>query len=133
MGMIGKWIDEKCAEQPEVMRRVLGMRFGNLGNYVEGNCAGCLVGSYYIARGEWWAADSLTDIYDPSHPLFADAELGVQVAAICYRRAGSGPERRPQGEIVRAIKQRIRTSLGIAPQPRETLEVVGSRPPRNPQ
>ena len=128
MGMIGKWIDQKCAEEPDVMRRVLGMRFGDLGNYVEeGSCAGCLVGSYYLARGLTRVADSLCGIMDPRNPLYADAELGMQVLKICYRKAGRGPERRPQGEIVRAIKQRIRTSLGLAPQSRETSLKIGAR------
>ena len=125
MGMIGKWIDERCQAEPAVMRRVLNRKFGPLESFfTNDHTCGCLVGSWALARGD-------TDYaYDDEA-----TRVGIAVAGLTEYGGFSADVRhkRPDAFVIRLLKQRIRRALGLAPQPRETLALVGSRPPRNPE
>lgn len=123
MGMIGRWIDKKCKREPEVMRHVLDRKFGNLERYVVDGC-GCLAGSYGLARGDEWATHSTLGA--PSDVLavgFAVAQLLMWRGNRNYVPGRDGNlsklrYKRPQAFVVRLLKQRIRKSLGIAPENR---------------
>lgn len=105
MGMIGRWIDEKCRTEPDVMRRVLNRKFGQLTHWIGAdNKCGCLVGSWAIERGDYRPAQSL-GLEIP------EIAIGCRVCAVGERRGGP--------MTIRLIKQRIRKSLGLAP--REVL------------
>jgi hypothetical protein len=147
MGMIGRWIDEKCRTHPAVMRKVLGRKFGDLNVFFDDdrNC-GCLVGS--------WEIESNTDSLGRPE---VDEEIGNRVSAMTYQYASpprhgqswqreyphiaSGERKRPDAFVIRLVKQRIRKSLGLAPvrenrpdaASRETVVGVGaSRPTGDP-
>ena len=120
MGMIGRWIDQKCAKEPDVMRRVYRRKFGDLGAFVSlDGCAGCLVGSWSIERGD-----------QRSHfGIGPDARVGYEVAGLVdFYRWGASRSHCPKSarmslesanqRVVRLLKQRIRKSLGIAPENR---------------
>lgn len=120
MGAIGRWIDERCQAEPDVMRRVLGRKFGDLGNFFEpdGKC-GCLVGSYLMeSRGQ--------------HAGFVIEEdgqaIGYQVAFLGGWLTGKSGGSFKYGDslAIRLLKQRIRKALGLAPSHRETEVLVGS-------
>ena len=126
MGMIGRWIDERCKAEPEVMRRVLGRKFGDLGEFIgaDDKC-GCLVGSWLIESGrvnEWYESYH----YNPLQLLYRAESVGLEVAGLAGRlkdRLGIGEEAADKIAI-RIIKQRIRKSLGLAPVSRETAVAV---------
>jgi hypothetical protein len=131
MGMIGRWIDQKCQTHPEVMRRVLGRRFGTLAQFAEGDKCGCLVGSFELE-----SMGRIVPFSERSHP---DVYVGYAVSALTKSYATpskwseqvfrdfphfNGHEKRSDEFVIRLLKQRIRKSLGIAPT-RETEVPVG--------
>lgn len=137
MGMICRWIDERCKAQPEVMRRVLGRRFGTLAQFAEGDKCGCLVGS--------WELESIGRVIGFDTRSRIDTHVGYAVSALTkpyttpsphgiqafrdFPHLGSPNVKRPDAFVIRLLKQRIRKSLGIAPVVRET-GVVGAHPER---
>lgn len=123
MGMIGRWIDEKCKHEPEVMRRVLNRKFGPLNRFItEDKKCGCLVGSWALESGQLAG-------YAPSSGMAQrNYDIGLHVNALTMsppsrrryvrNRSYCSPiSRSPETErrVVRLLKQRIRKSLGIAP------------------
>jgi len=132
MGAIGRWIDEKCASEPGVMRRVLGRKFGDLRAFVddEGKC-GCLVGSWGIESGAIWAVQRA----EFGHRIAQDEtayDVGSAVFDLTLRYIPghdyrSMNRKRPDAFVIRFLKQRIRKALGLAPSRRETeVLAVGS-------
>ena len=126
MGQIGRWIDARCAEEPEVMRRVLNRKFGDLTYFIsDGGACGCLVGSWMIVRHEpgTYPADTVA------------RNIGVRVLGLTQRSPkilsdGTGlcslGRKRPDAFVVRLVKQRIRKALGITPAVRETCAAVSA-------
>jgi hypothetical protein len=140
MGMIGRWIDEKCAAEPEVMRHVLNRKFGNLESFLDGDGCGCLVGSYALASNARWAANYAPD------PDSEDFQVGVRVSELtdfCGDTWRDNCRKRSDAFVVRLLKQRIRKALGslmlkddISPEQTENNTVfqsAGSRWARNEQ
>jgi len=105
MGMIGRWIDEKCAAEPEVMRRVLNRKFGDLETFLDDDGCGCLVGSYGLVKGKRRAP-----------PIYSeDYQVGVLVAELtdfCGDTPRDNCRKRSDAFVVRLLKQRIRKALG---------------------
>jgi len=66
MGAIGRWIDERCQAEPDVMRRVLGRKFGALDEFIaaDDKC-GCLVGSWLIESKRVPEWDAVPDSENP--------------------------------------------------------------------
>lgn len=52
MGLVGRWIDKRVEQEPDVMRTVLELPFGNLEVWIssDGGC-GCLIGTYMLVQG----------------------------------------------------------------------------------
>lgn len=123
MGLVGRWIDEKCKSHPDVMRRVLGRRFGELAVFIEadGKC-GCLIGSWGIESGEvaqpdrWVKAEFRNYGMLLVPTLSTEDAVGGRVNNLTYCRGSScRPRKRPDAFVIRLLKQRIRKSLGLAP------------------
>ena len=126
MGMIGRWIDEKCRTHPAAMRRVLGRRFGDLQKFSKDG-HGCLIGTFeletlglvQLGRSQadqrvGYAVATLTRSYaTPSQGL---AAVYRAFPHFCGRR------KRDDAVVVRLLKQRIRRSLGLAPAGRALAE-----------
>lgn len=112
MGMIGRWIDEKCKTHPDVMRRVLGRKFGHLSQFIQldDDKCGCLIGSWGIESGTRTAWEH------PYRPALLTEEyvVGCRVMSLTNWR-------RPDALVIRFLKQRIRKSLGLAPASRDTV------------
>jgi hypothetical protein len=137
MGMIGRWIDDKCRREPEVMRHVLNRSFGPLKQFVTADQkCGCLVGSYGLVRGDDWAFSRTYETGDTggappkgtwySHPWRSTRRVGIHVAQLCFLKGNIGAARkRPDEFVVRLVKQRIRKSLGLAPTHTENAVAVG--------
>jgi len=129
--MIGRWIDEKCRTNPDIMRRVLGRKFGDLQDFIgdDGKC-GCLVGSWELENGHWSGHDPEThfrseeesDIGYMVHALTLPYRHGVMPRSRIYRHHALNGRKRPDAFVIRLLKQRIRKSLGIHP-----VEVPGVR------
>lgn len=119
MGAIGRWIDERCQAEPDVMRHVLNRKFGDLGFWIEpnGKC-GCLAGSWVLERGETLAMDGQG--HRMPAPDSVVETIGLAVSHMDCHFAD-------QAITIRLLKQRIRKSLGLAPSHRETA-VVGAGP-----
>ena len=115
MGQIGRWIDEKCRTEPEVMRRVLNRKFGNLELYLDGHDCGCLVGSYALVKGEAWTTLRQGHAAPPEG---RDAAVGVAVAELTDYRGCSTEHacerKRPDAFVIRLLKQRIWRALGLS-------------------
>lgn len=53
MGLIGRWVDEMCRYEPELMQQVHDMPWGPVHRWVDPGCrTGCLIGSCAIAMVE---------------------------------------------------------------------------------
>lgn len=141
MGQIGKWIDAKCQSRPEIMRRVLGRKFGDLSQFfgVDGKC-GCLVGSWELesGRGRYSMERTKEDehvgnlVYSLTRRYQSPAETAPQWSVEVRYPHLFGEDlnpKRPDAFVIRLLKQRIRKALGLAPVPHgETAVVVhGSR------
>ena len=120
MGQVGRWIDARCAEEPEVMRRVLNRKFGDLGTFVEldGRC-GCLVSSWMLERDASIDRRTYHVVLDANRQA---ERVGYAVAQLCDWAGKNARERQgtwrkhPDAFVIRLVKQRIRKALGIAPQ-----------------
>lgn len=118
MGAIGKWIDARCAEEPEVMRRVLNRKFGPLNHFVSADDkCGCLVGSWLIESHQLPAQRG------PKAGTL-ERKIGLKVYGMVYYRPRisewgisllNNRRRRSEGSVVRLVKQRIRKALGLTP------------------
>src|SRR5947207_2832488 len=106
MGAIGRWIDARCKEEPEVMRRVLNRRFGGLHYFFgeDGTC-GCLVGSYILEGGQ--QAHRYENGVSEAIPTI----IGFKVLDLTVHRK-SRLVKRSDAFVVRLLKQRIRKALG---------------------
>lgn len=109
------------------MRRVLNRKFGDLGMFFERDQCGCLVGS--------WAIEGHKELKSGGGrpaDLIAEA-VGEQVNdltishAKCMRFSPKRWSKRTDEFVTRLIKQRIRKSLGIAPENRPTSLRATSR------
>lgn len=117
MGMIGRWIDGKCQSHPDVMRRVLGRRFGDLGVFIEdtedGVRCGCLIGSWGLERDASWTRT----IREPINGVETDVGCKVFRLTQGYSTALGGHyagRKRRDPFVIRLLKQRIRKSLGLS-------------------
>ena len=129
MGMIGRWIDERCAEEPEVMRRVLNRKWGSLSEFFDGNKCGCLVGTYALCREATVGA---------AYKLLSGHRLHYMIGVNAWRLVWHRRKRllalpmttwsEAEAYVVRLLKQRIRRALGLAihEEPSAPLSAVGT-------
>lgn len=127
MGAVGRWIDETCRREPEVMRHVLNRSFGPLNYFIgPGGDCGCLVGSYGLVRGDSWV-NNIESHNGPPRGTKARA-AGLRVGQLCYLKGNNKAVRKRSDEfVVRLLKQRIRRALGLAPVIHHEEEVITCR------
>jgi hypothetical protein len=111
VGAIGRWIDARCAAEPEVMRQVLTRRFGDLSCFLDwedGRRCGCMVGTYGLIRRDRWVREYVHPAMDSE-----DFQVGVRVEELTVLNHARG-RKRHDAEVIRLLKQRIRKALGLS-------------------